>query len=46
MTIRPAGDELLHADRLMMKLVVAFRNSANVAKHADRLRAIHSRTLQ
>jgi len=46
MTIRPVGDELLHADKLMMKLVVAFRNSANAAKNADRIRAIHSRTLQ
>jgi len=46
MTIRPVGDELLHADRLTMKLVVAFRNSANAAKNADRIRAIHSRTLQ
>jgi len=30
----------------MMKLVVAFLNSANAAKNTDRIRAIHSRTLQ
>jgi hypothetical protein len=42
MTIRPVGDELLHADRLLMKLVVAFRNSAKAAKNADTIRAIRS----
>jgi hypothetical protein len=40
------GDELLNADRLMMKIVVAFRNSAKVIKNSDRIRAIHPRTLQ
>ena len=37
---------MLHVDRLMMKLVVTFRNSENAAKNADRISAIHSRTLQ
>ena len=40
MKIRPAGAELFHADRRtdMTKLIVAFRNSANVPKNVARSR--------
>lgn len=36
MTIRPVGDELLHADGWtdMMKLTAAFRSFANAPKYA------------